>query len=93
MLHASTWRRNIDKLQPLFYPTNAAIEVVQSDRQPGIIGVQPGDFSFEPTEANNDFVQFLALRRLLGADRAEHGQNQIGSLVAQDFLPGSRSNT
>jgi hypothetical protein len=50
-------------------------------------GVQPGNLTLKPAEANDNLVQLLALRCLLGANRWEHVQNEIGSLVAHKLLP------
>jgi N-acyl-D-aspartate/D-glutamate deacylase len=44
--------------------------------------VQAGDFAFEPAEPDDDLVELFALRRLLGANRAQHPEYQIGLLVA-----------
>ena len=49
--------------------------------------MQPGNLAFEPAEAHDYLIQLLALRCLLGADRPQHVQNEIGSLVAHKLLP------
>jgi hypothetical protein len=49
--------------------------------------VQPGNLALKPAEADDNLVQLLALRRLLGANRSEHAQNEIDSLVAHKLLP------
>jgi hypothetical protein len=82
----STRRRNVDKLQSLLDPSDATIEIVKSDRQASIIGVQPGNLAFKPAEADDNLVQLLALRCLLRANRSEHVQDEIGSLVAHKLL-------
>ena len=48
--------------------------------------MQSGNLALKPAEPDDNFIQFLALRRLLGADRAQHVQNKIGSLVAHNLL-------
>jgi hypothetical protein len=37
--------------------------------------MQPGNLAFESAEAYDYFIQFLALRRLPGADGAQHVEN------------------
>ncbi len=78
--------RNFNQLQPLLDPSYSAIEIVQTHGQTGVIAMQSGNLALKPAEPDDNFIQFLALRRLLGADRAQHVQNKIGSLVAHNLL-------
>ena len=74
-IQASTRRRHLVKLWSPLYPSNTAIKIVESDGQTGIITMQPGNLAFESAEAYDYLIQFLALRRLLGADGAQHVEN------------------
>jgi hypothetical protein len=44
--------------------------------------MQSGKLSFEPAEPDDNFVQFLAVDRLLGSNCPQHFENKIGSFVA-----------
>ena len=73
--------RQVDEFQPRLDASDAPVEAVELHRQARIIGMQAGNLAFEAAEPADDFVQFLALRRLLGTDRPQHGEDQIAPLV------------
>jgi hypothetical protein len=53
--------------------------------------MQPGNLTFEPAEPDDYLIQLLALRRLLGADRPQHVQNEVGPFVAHNLLPVTKA--
>src|SRR5438270_573235 len=57
---------------------NDRVSALTLEHYPGMTEKKLGEIE---TEAHDNFVQFLALRCLLGANRSQHAQNEIGSLV------------
>ena len=56
-------------------------------RASGKIQLHPAKIAFESAEARNDLVKLPIVFLLLGADRAQHVQYQIGPFVAHGVAP------
>jgi hypothetical protein len=72
----------VDQIEAALDAIEPTIDVVEPEVHAGEIDMQVGDFAFDAADAFDQFFLAVADRRDVGADLAQHGEDQIGAVVA-----------